>query len=405
MTGDAKSPLRICILISGFYPAVGGGEQHARLLGREWVRQGHQVVVITRHSHPETPSREHLDGMEIRRVRAALGSRWGKYTMIPAVLFELRRLQEDLDVVYVCAFRVLGWPAVRFSRRSGIPCVLRAEAHGEWSGAFIWSRATGMRRRILRAIFDPLIQLRNRVLLQTEAFVAISEGVEQELKDGGVPVSSILRIPNGLDLERFQPAGADEQARLRTTLKIPQAKMVWCYSGKLIRGKGLEELLDVWTGLSEPERPLLFLVGSGAGQSLSCESELRKTIQQHRLQDQVHITGYVEDVAVYLKAADAFVFPSEKETFGLAPLEAMACGLPVLATRSGGVEEFMVDGRNAALVDVGDSSALTQIIREWSGPEGPPTDLGAAGRRTVAERFSIQAVASEHLDKLPRRPS
>lgn len=395
---------RICLVIAGFPPFVGGGERHARLLGREWARAGHEVTVLTRRMKPEWSAKEEMDGMNLCRVSPAGANSWGKYAMIPFAAVWLWRRRREFDLVYVCAFRVLGWLGV-WARLLGMRVWMRAEARGEWSGEFIWAGAGQTKPRPgLKAVARPYVALRNLCIRSADAFVSIGPDIRRELESGPFRPRRILDIPNGVDLDAFPEIDAQTRADARRELGWDDGAFVWATSGKLIRGKGLDDLLAAWERVSRASpRARLLLIGSGDGQPLSVEADLRATVEARGWTSTVRFTGFVPDVARWLAAADAFVFPSHKESFGLSPLEAMAVGLPVLATRSGGVESFIEEGRTGRLVDVGDPAALAGVMREWMETPEATRPLAEAGKQRARTRYSIGPVARRHLELLQNR--
>src|SRR5262249_3822363 len=153
-----------------------------------------------------------------------------------------------------------------------------------------------------------------------------------------VPRHKIALIPHGVDTERFAPAAPGQRAELRRRLALPADALIACYTGRLLRGKGLELLLESIAEVraTNPEWHLL-LVGSGEGQSLSVEHALRERAARPDLQGHVSFTGRVADVGDYLRASDVFAFPSLFEALGLSLVEAAACGLACLGTRTGGI--------------------------------------------------------------------
>ncbi len=394
-------PRRLCIVISGFHPFVGGGERHAFDLAREWVRQGHEVTVVTRQMKKDWAKEENLEGIRVRRLPLAGPNSWGKYALIPFVCGWLTKHRGEFDLVLVCAFRVLGWAGI-WANWMGFKVWLRAEAQGEWSGSFLWGGAgRSSPSSLLKTLFAPYISLRNLGMRKVDAVVSISRSIRTELEAGPLPPQRILDIPNGLDPSRFFVPAQDQKLEVRTELGLPAEAIVWVTSGKLIKGKGLEDLLEAWEGVTQahPDAHLVF-IGSGAGQPLDCEEELRSTVTEKEWEDRVHFTGFVSDVARTLSVGDAFVFPSHKESFGLAPLEAMACGLPILATRNGGVEEFIEDGVNGRLVQVGDVGALSTMMVEWMQNMTQTHALVQAGIHTVQSQFSMPRVAEMYLEQL-----
>lgn len=129
---------------------------------------------------------------------------------------------------------------------------------------------------------------------------------------------------------------------------------------------------------------------------LSCEQELRAAVRAGGLSDRVMFTGYVENVQEYLQASDAFVFPSEMEAFGLAPLEAAACGLPVTSTTAGALAQTMEDGKNALTFPVGDALALCRQMDLIHNQTNLRENLAQEGLSRVRSQYSLDAVAGKH---------
>ncbi len=385
----AQPQPRVCLLIGAFHPRVGGGETHARLLARELNALGVPTFVLTRRHERKLPLHDLVDGVRVRRIGPSGFPRMGKYLMIPGAIAELIRLRSEYDVIYVCAFRVLGVAGVIAARRCGKRVVLRAEACGEWSGAFIRG---GNLPLPLRA----LLSIRNRILRKADRFLAISSAVRDEFRAGGIPEGQIACITNGIDFGPFEPPDAAARERLRAAFGFVD-RFVFAYSGKLNRGKGLDRLLRVWARVvPEAPRAHLLLIGGGGGQFLSCEDELRAFVAANGLTASVTFTGYTDRVADYLRAADAFVFPSESESLGLALIEAMACGLPALASATGGILDIIADQEDGRLLPVGDEEAWrSEMIKVMNDPE-TAARWGRNAAVSVRQKFSIREVALQH---------
>lgn len=395
---DGREP-GVALVISSFHPRVGGGETHARILGRELVRLGVPVTVFTRAHDSALPRSDAVDGVPVVRVGPSGHPRLGKYLMLLPVLAALLRQRHDYDIVYICGLRVLGIAGVLASILLRKPCILRAEACGELSGDFIYASPHGGGNKH-RA--NPLIRLalgaRNALFRKATRFLSISGVIRDEFIACGVPPGRIAHIPNGIELDPFQPADASTKAALRRELNLPDG-FLFAYSGKLNRGKGLEMLLRVWSVFAKRHtNARLVLIGAGGQQFLSCEAELKAFVAEHELGGSVVFTGYTQRVGDHLRACDAFVFPSENEALGLALLEAMACGLPSIASATGGILDIVSDRRNGRLAPVGDETAWLNAMNELIGNPAPVQAWAAAGRATVQENFDILQVAKAHRD-------
>ena len=387
----------VCLLISGFHPRVGGGETHARLLARELKTLGTPVFVLTRRHEAGLARRDEVDGVPVQRIGPAGFPRLGKYLMLPAAFAALCARRREYEIIYVCGLRVLGVAGMLAGLALGKRVVLRAEACGEWSGAFIQQQpaapaATPRLSLPLRLV----LRARNALYRKADRFLAISNVVRDEFRTGGLPASQIATITNGIDFSAFEPADPARRAQLRAGFGFDD-RFVFAYSGKLNRGKGLQLLLRVWSKLAPAHpRAHLLLIGSGGTQFLSCEAELRAFVAQRALGDRVTFTGYTDRVADYLRAADAFVFPSESESLGLALIEAMACGLPSLASATGGILDIVSDMENGRLLPVQDEDAWRQAMIELMQDPETAARWARAGMASVRRTFAIREVALQH---------
>jgi glycosyltransferase involved in cell wall biosynthesis len=167
----------------------------------------------------------------------------------------------------------------------------------------------------------------------------------------------------------------------------------------MVSYKGVPGLARVWErlGASHPEARLV-LVGGGGTDIFNCEAAVRAFIASHGLHDRVTLTGFVDNVSAYLQAADLFVFPSETEAFPLALLEAMACGLPVIATRVGGIRDALVHEENGLLIDPGREDQLQAAVERLLADPALRARLAAAGLRTVRERYLPARVAEQYKE-------
>jgi glycosyltransferase involved in cell wall biosynthesis len=373
----------VLFLTESFLPVLGGGEQHIHRLGRALAGSGMPTTVVTRRGDAAWPERETIDGIEVVRVGAPGPSRQGKYAMVPAALRAIRALRRRYDVLVVRGTRVLGLPALAAARTLGKPVVLQAEVNGEMSGE-VYTWGTRLDRGFARRAVFAGVRARNLLMRDGDAFVAMSRAIRDEFLAKGVARERIALIPHGVDTARFRPADAADRAALRARLGLPASARIIIYTGRLLRGKGLETLLAAFRSVAarRPDAHLV-LVGSGAGQSLSVEDELRAAAAD--LPGRVTFTGHVPAVEDWLRAADVFAFPSAFEALGLSLVEAAACGLPAAASRTGGIVDVVEDERTGLLVPPGDAGALADALGRLV--DGPSGAMGEAARARVRARF------------------
>jgi glycosyltransferase involved in cell wall biosynthesis len=268
--------------------------------------------------------------------------------------------------------------------------VLQPEVNGELSGE-VYTWGTALHRPPLRRVVGALVRARNLFFRDAAAGVAMSRLIANELREAAFPPERIAHIPHGVDTRRFRPRPSQEKAALREARGLPADAVVITYTGRLLRGKGLETLLDAFARAAATHaRAHLMLVGSGAGQTLSNEDALRERVARPGLAGRVTFAGRVDDVEDWLAASDVFAFPSEFEALGLSLIEAAACGLPCVGTRTGGIVDVIEDGRTGVLVPPGDVDALAAALEALVADPERRAALGSRGRERACERFDVE---------------
>jgi glycosyltransferase involved in cell wall biosynthesis len=384
---------RVLFLTESFHPTLGGGETHIRRLGAALVRAGDGATVVTRRADPAWPAEETLDGLRVLRVGSPGPARTGKYRMLPAAFRAAHRELARHDVLVVRGTRVLGLPGLLTARARERPVVLQPEINGELSGeAFTWGKP--WERGLLGAAVRDAVAARNWLLRDADGFVAMSRQIQDEMRAAGIPRERIRLLPHGVDVERFRPADPTERQALRARLGVPEGVLA-VYSGRLLRGKGLETLVDAMASPALPEALRLVLLGSGEGQ-LDAEPELRRRVSERGLGERVVFAGRVENVADYLRAGDLFVFPSLFEALGIALVEAAACGLPAVASRTGGIVDVVDHDRSGVLVPPGSAPALAAALATLAADPGRRAAMGREARGVAVSRFDERDVLERY---------
>ena len=163
--------------------------------------------------------------------------------------------------------------------------------------------------------------------------------------------------------------------------------------GRLSREKGIEDFFEAIKLLKN--LPLHFCI-AGKGH---LQSSLYKAVQKEGLQKKVHFLGFLDEEGIeeFFSGIDIFVLPSRQETFGMAALEAMSAGLPVIATRVGGIPEVVRDGETGMLVPEKDTIALAEAIRELSQHPKKQKTMGNKGREIAKNLFSVEMYADRAI--------
>jgi glycosyltransferase involved in cell wall biosynthesis len=235
----------------------------------------------------------------------------------------------------------------------------------------------------------------------TGAIVATQTEIERIQACYGIPSNKIARIFNPVDVTAWQ---ASDRSEARAALGIPLNARVVAWHGRVeIERKGLDILLDAWQQIcgERSEQDLrLILVGTG-----SDAEQLRQRIDEMQLNRVIWINEFVSDRTViqqYLSAADVYTLPSRQEGFPVAPIEAMACSLAVVAADAPGVSDILEGGEvsGGLIVPRGDTRALALALgrvlddRTWS------QQLGQYGRRRAESCFSVEVIGKQLRDVL-----
>ena len=219
-----------------------------------------------------------------------------------------------------------------------------------------------------------------------------------------LPASKISRIFNPIDVDRWRPL---DRALARRTLDIPADARVVVWHGRVMFSrKGLDILLDAWDRVCgmRPEIDLrLLLLGTGTDADL-----LRRRIDAMRPRGLLWVDKFLSDpieIRRYLSAADIFAFPSRDEGFPVAPIEAMASGLAVVAARAPGVADIFEDGEASGglLVPVDDVATFTHELGRVVDDRVWCQELGQRARRRAKECFSLESIGPRLAGLLTRR--
>jgi glycosyltransferase involved in cell wall biosynthesis len=391
--------MKICIFTETYYPVMGGGETQAQLLAEGLIADGHSVTVLTRRSDASLKKRERYGEVNVVRL-APVGSgqlkKWGLlFSSVPALI----RLRRDYDLIFVSGYRIIGLTAVLLAKLLRKKVVLKADSQGEMSGGFFEDglRKVGVSHRSF--FFRMFLGFRNTILKRADAFSAISPEIASEWTSSRIPSEKIHLIPNCVDTNRFVPVDAAQKISLRNKLNLPQNAIIAIYTGRLVSYKGLPLLLKVWNEIRRKhENVLLILAGTGGLDIHNCEDELKKYVKVNGLEKHVLFAGAVQNVPEYLQASDLFVFPTENDAFPSSVVEAMACGLPVVATPVGAIKTIVADGETGALIRPGNHEQLFQALDVMLSDTALASRLGDAAHQSVQGLYSAEAVSKKYLD-------
>jgi starch synthase (maltosyl-transferring) len=206
---------------------------------------------------------------------------------------------------------------------------------------------------------------------------------------GGVPRDRLVLVRGGIDPEPIQAA---ESADPRT-LGLEPALPIVLWTGRLDPVKGLEDLIAAAAAVNRSRPVHLVLAGEGPDRP-----RLERLVGESGAADRIHLIGRRDDVPSLLAMADVFAFPSRTEGLPNALLEAMAAGLPIVATNVPGNSDLIKDGCNGLLVKAGDTSGLADCLVKLLANKSLAHRLGQEAARTVIESFHVRDTYRSYLD-------
>jgi glycosyltransferase involved in cell wall biosynthesis len=220
---------------------------------------------------------------------------------------------------------------------------------------------------------------------------AISPGVRDCLREGGVPEDRIALIPEACDPDRIATRAGREATR--AALEVSDDAVLVLGLGALIRRKGFDVLLDALAALEPIRLQAVQVRIAGDGPE---RDALATQARDHGLEGRVRLLGHREDVGDLLAACDVFVLPSRSEGLGVASLEAMGAGRPAIVSRVGGLGFAVRDLETGLLVPPGDATALAAALDRLVGDAALRERLGDGGRARVRERFDPEGMVSAY---------
>jgi glycosyltransferase involved in cell wall biosynthesis len=273
--------------------------------------------------------------------------------------------------------------AVPVCRLLGKKCVIRIESPFEMLEPISAESLDVMHGMIGRLMNGAVKRMQRAVLKHADCVIAISRDIADRLTRFEHP-PRLARIPNAVDMSIFEPAPAHEKARLRDRLGFPAGRTIVLYVGRLSRAKGVMMLIAAWSEvIAKFPDAYLVMVGSGKGSWDDCEADVEAYVRDHELTAHVALAGHSDRVQEYLRAADAFVNPSDYEGFSLTLVEALGCAVPVVTTSVGVAPEVIRDGLNGFMCPPKNQQAFTAALALALGQQARWGSIGRLGRESV----------------------
>jgi glycosyltransferase involved in cell wall biosynthesis len=371
---------------------AGGQNVHVGALATALAGRGHSVTVYTRLTDPAAARTVQLNaGVTVRRLQAGPVAPLAKDELLPHMpelgLRLAQRWRADPPDLVHAHFWMSGLAALRGVTGLSIPVVQTFHALG-----VVKARHQGAA--------DPSpagrVSAERRIGVACDQVIATCTDEAAELAELGVPPWQITVVPCGVDVEAFTPRGpTGALAGVLGARREGRPRLLTI--GRLVERKGVATVIAALAEL--PGAELVVAGGPEAGQLKSDPAyrALQETARRHGVADRVVFTGGVAraDVPALIRSADVVVCVPWYEPFGIVPLEAMACGVPVVASAVGGLTDTVVDRVTGRLVPPRDPATLAGVLRALLADPGGRAGMGAAGRERVEQWYTWPRVAAQ----------
>lgn len=380
--------VKIVFVTRRFPPFAGGAEQQLSCVAATLAEKGHEVFVFTSAG----------GGRAVQDINGGLTARapfvhrlcepsirfLGTAVFLGGLLFSFLRYARTADAIVVSQVNETAAFAALLARLLGVPVCCRLTNYGESYGNFAWAKD-----KWLGGLYCWAIRRADAIIVQHSGFIP-------DTLNNGCCRDRIHIIPNAVS-ERFCTAEKAAPRQNRPAQANNNWQLLWC--GRLVPMKNPRMLIEIAEVLLEREylHFLIDVVGDGEDRP-----GLKAAIEASKLGDRIRLHGFQPDVKPFLNQADLFLLTSDHDPMPNVVLEAMASGLPVVATRVGGVPKMVVDGSTGFLVPAGEAEVMASALSRLMEDTSLVRSMAQKGREHVQTNFSAASIAKRY-EELFRR--
>jgi glycosyltransferase involved in cell wall biosynthesis len=378
------APPRVLLVAGAYYPEISAAGIQCRTVAAALAGQVDFSVLVTAVDRT-LPTEETLDGVRVHRVPINVRSPASKAGATVRMVGRFMRAAPAIDVVHLHGFSQKNVPVTWLSRIFGRPIVLTLHTAGQDEPGPVQRRG-----RLAYAAFR-----------SANLILPVSPLLQARCLDAGIPPARVRLTPNGIDTARFRPASDQERLDLRRRLGWPIDAPVVVFVGFFSRDKRPDLLFRAWKRIvaETTRRPALVYIGATGPSYFEIDRDLASRIRADAaaagVADRVLFVDPTNAIEECLRAADVFVMTSAREAHPVALLEAMASGLPSIATRLEQATDVIIEDRvNGRFFPVDDEDALAAALGEVLRSGEAARAMGACARDTIVNRYDIRRTAA-----------
>lgn len=377
-----SSPVSSVLMVSQtFHPVIGGSEKQALEISKALAGRGVAVTVLTRRP-PGLPAEETLAGVRIKRFSCPGSGLLNSVFFMVKVFFWMLAHRAEYQAVHVHLASSPGVAAALAGRLTGRRTVIKLGG-GKGVDEISLSQKTlaGRLKLVFFRYARPELLVMNGEVLEWLKSTKEYAGLNLRL------------FRNGVDTGRYTPLLYNEKINAKAALGLDNSA-VFLFVGRLSPEKRIKEFVEAWAELfseeAAPPKVRLVIVGGGPD-----APALKKAVEDLGVAGSVLLAGPKDDLLPYYRAADVFILPSISEGLSNSMLEAMSCGVAVLASRVGGAKDAVIPGVSGCLFDPLNRAELKDCLRRHLADRSLAVKMGEQARKTAVEKYSMARVADE----------
>jgi glycosyltransferase involved in cell wall biosynthesis len=374
--------MRVLMIVRQFYPWIGGTEKQAQKLAAKLIDLGIHVQVVTGWWQRSTKRKEMVGKIPVTRNFTCWGMlgikglrKFGGYVYILSLFLFLWRHRNRYDLIHIQKLSYPAFPGVIAGRLFHKKTIIKIANSGQYSDI----------RRMRENYLLPGQKMMLSSTLTADKMIAVNNQIISELKEAGVPSKRIVFIPNGVELDL---------SRCKSDYGLHDPVTI-VFIGRLHPQKALDVLLKAFHQVIDIRPNLnwrLSLIGEG-----SLRKDLEKLSDQLGIKALVKFRGAVDNVSDHLTQADIFVLPSRAEGMSNAMLEAMAYGLPCVASSISANKDLIENGEQGLLVEPGNPSDLAEAITRLAGDDKLRQKCGKMSVKMIKANYELTAIAKKYV--------
>ncbi len=359
------------------YPTYGGSGVVATELGRFLSQRGHEVHFISS-SMPFRLQHSPENNITFHEVTSL------EYDVLTGNLYGISLASKIIQVVRDFKLDIVH---AHYAVPHAISAIMARSAMGKGEPPFkvvTTLHGTDITLTGKAPSFFPIV---NYAMNESDAITSVSEWLKKETIQTFNLERPIHVIPNFVDVQQFRRG----LSHCKRSYLAPNNESILLHISNFRPVKRIHDVINVFNLVQKEHSSVLVMVGDGPEKDAAIEQ-----VRRLGLRDKVKFVGKQDDIEYYMSCADAFLFPSEYESFGLAALEAMSCELPVIASNGGGLREVMIHGETGFLADVGDVEQMARHTLDVIRNPDLGRKIGKQAREYVLSHYLPEQVIPQY---------